>query len=72
MHLLFYQNNTRPWKKQGRNQLYKREGPARKQRPHNKKPAGSRRLQALVVDTYFFGVISLFSLGSLIFGVCVS
>ena len=54
-------------------QLYKREGPARKQRPHNKKPAGSRRLQALVrLDTYFFGVISLFSLGSLIFGVCVS
>ncbi len=30
-------------------------------------------LQALVrLDTYFFGVISLFSLGSLIFGVCVS
>ena len=31
------------------------------------------RLQAIVrLDTYFFGVISLFSLGFLIFGVSVS
>ena len=38
-----------------------------------KKPAGSRRLQALVrLDAYFFGVISLFSLDLLIFGLYVS
>ena len=41
--------------------------------PQNKKTSRTRRLQALVrLDTYFFGVISLFSLGFLIFGVDVS
>jgi len=37
------------------------------------KTSRTRRLQALVrLDPYFFGVISLFSLGFLIFGVNVS
>ena len=56
--LLFQHYTMPPWKKKGRN---------------NKKPAGSRRLQALVrLDDYFFGVISLFSLDFLIFGLYVS
>ena len=41
--------------------------------PQNKKTSRTRRLQALVrLDTYFFGVISLFSLDDLIFGMYVS
>ena len=37
------------------------------------KTSRTMRLQAIVrLDTYFFGVISLFSLGFLIFGVSVS
>ena len=47
--------------------------PWKKKERSNKKPAGSRRLQALVrLDAYFFGVISLFSLDLLIFGLYVS
>jgi len=70
--IFFHKYNIGGVKKQGRDST--RNGtfcPENVRR--NKKTSRMRRLQALVrLDTYFFGVISLFSLDFLIFGLYVS
>ena len=71
--IFFHKYNIGGVKKQGRDSTRNGTSCPENVRKNKQKTSRTRRLQALIrLDTYFFGVISLFSLDFLIFGVNAS